>query len=417
MIPEIKLLFKQRVVWLIIVLSSLITYLSLQNGWQNIAHIRNEIQHAQHDEHVRKQTQMKTSTLHGDAGEIGYYVFHNVYHHPTEWSFIALGNRVVTPYVQRIRLLGLQGQLYDGESHHPEYVMLGSFDYAFWLIFFAPLICIAFMHDLKASEHQSQRLVFLQSLLISPSKFWYKRVLVRCSIVSISLCFPLIIFSLLHGLSLLPLLTVLCVTISYILFWTLVCSVVSLRTSALNSSFNAMVLASLWIIICLVLPNFAQAWIHTQYPVQEGSAIALQHRQLVHSAWDLPKEDILKPFYKLYPQWQDSSPVEGRFHWKWYYAFQHMADVQLNPYVEVREQALLNRNIASNNMAIMLPSLGVQKELEEVAESNISHLIRYRNQVSKFHTELRHYIYPYLFNEVPFHEEDFKNMPLFRYSK
>lgn len=414
MMPEFKLLFKQRAVWLMMLLSLLLTFLSLQNGWQNIAHIRHEIQHAQHEEQVRKQAQLQAYTQQGDAGEVGYYVFHNVYQHPADWSFIALGNRMVTPYVQRIRLLGLQGQLYDGESHHPEYVMIGSFDYAFWLIFFAPLLCIALMHDLKASEHQAQRLVFLGSLLNQPARFWLKRVAVRWSIISCSLCLPLVVFTLLQGLPLAPLLTVLGVTLSYTLFWSVICALVSLRASALNASFNAMVLASLWLFICMVLPNFAQAWLHDQHPVQDGSDIALQHRQLVHSAWDLPKEATLQPFYQLYPQWQATPAVTGRFHWKWYYAFQHMADVKLSALVQQREQALLERNAASENIAMLLPSLWVQQKLENIAESNVPHLLRYRQQVAGFHTQLRHYFYPYLFNETPFHQADFASMPTFK---
>jgi ABC-2 type transport system permease protein len=414
MMLECKLLLKQRAVWLMIVLSLIFTFLSLHNGWQNIAHIRHEIQHAQHDEQVRKQAQINTYSQNGDAGEVGYYVFHNVYQYPADWSFIALGNRMVTPYVQRIRLLGLQGQLYDGESHHPEYVMIGSFDYAFWLIFFAPLLCIALMHDLKASEHQAQRLVFLSSLLNYPARFWLKRIAVRWLIISISLCLPLIIFSMLHALPVVRLFAVIAITLGYTLFWTLICALISLRSTALNASFNAMVLASVWILICMVLPNVAQAWLHYQYPVQDGSDIALQHRQLVHGAWDLPKEATLAPFYQLYPQWQDTPPVTGRFHWKWYFAFQHMADVKLSATVAQREQALLARHHASEKIAWMLPSLWVQQGLESIAESNLPHLLTYRHQVTDFHTQLRHYMYPYLFNETTFHPEDFARMPIFK---
>ena len=414
MMLEFKLLLKQRAVWLMLLFSILLTFLSLQNGWQNIAYIRQEIQHAQHDEQVRRQAQISTYTQHGDAGEVGYYVFHNVYQHPADWSFIALGNRMVTPYMQRIRLLGLQGQLYDGESHHPEYVMIGSFDYAFWLIFFAPLLCIALMHDLKASEHQAHRLVFLNSLLNHASRFWLKRLAVRWFIISISLCLPLIAFSIMHALPVKPLLAILGITLGYTLCWAIICALVSLGSNALNASFNAMALVSVWILICMVLPNAAQAWVHYQHPVQDGSEIAMQHRQLVHGAWDLPKEATLMPFYNLYPQWKDSPPVTGRFHWKWYFAFQHMADVKLNTLVTQREQALLARHHASEKLAVLLPSLWAQQRLENIAQSNVSHLLEHRRQVTDFHTQLRHYLYPYLFHEKAFHAEDFANMPTFK---
>lgn len=410
---ELRLLLKQRAIWLMLLLGLLLTYLSLQNGWQHIAHIRHEIALAQQHELSRTQTQQAVYANHGDAGEAGYYLFHNVYQHPTDWSFIALGNRIVTPYIQRIRLLGLQGQLYDGESHHPEYVMLGSFDYAFWLVFFSPLLCIALMHDMKASEYQAQRIDFLHSQLSQPRKFWLRRVLVRWMLVTLSLCLPVIVFSLLHALPLKPLWLVLGVTLSYTAIWTALCALVSLRATALNASFNAMLLASLWLIICIILPNLAQTWLHQQYPVQDGSDIALQHRQWVHSAWDLPKEATLAPFYQLYPQWQNTPPIAGRFHWKWYYAFQHMADVNVSAEVAKREQALYNRHAMSEKLAIMLPSLWVQQTLENTAQSNVTHLLSHRRQITEYHTRLRHYFYPYLFNETPFNKIDFAGIPIF----
>lgn len=413
---ELILLLKQRSMVLLVLLSLILTSLSLQNGWQNISHIRTQILHAQQEESLRKQDYLHSNqhddTL--DAGEIGYYLFHNVYHAPTEWSFIALGNRLVTPYVQRIRLLGLQGQLYDGESHHPEYVMLGSFDYAFWLVFFSPLLCIALMHDLRASEQQAQRLLFLNSLVAKPANFWLKRVLVRWLLIVTTLTLPVIAFATLHALSTGPLLLVLVITLLYTLFWTILCAAISLHTRAVNASFNAMLLTSLWLCMTVILPNLAQLWCHTHLPVKDGSQIALQHRQLVHIAWDLPKTDTLTPFYALYPQWRDTPPVIGRFHWKWYFAFQHMADVRLAPQVAAREQALTQRDQATQKLGWTLPGVWVQRQLEQLAHSNVTHLLAHRQQIEQFHTQLRHFVYPFLFEEQPFTAEDFQRLPTFQ---
>lgn len=412
---ELKLLLKQRSMVALLLFSLALTALSLLNGWQNMQHIHKQISHAQQEEARRKQDFVHLHQHEGslDAGEVGYYVFHNVYHRPAEWSFIALGNRLVTPYVQRIRLLGLQGQLYDGESHHPEYVMLGSFDYAFWLVFFSPLLCIALLHDLKAGEHQAQRLLFLQSLVASPRHFWLKRVLTRGLLIAATFTLPVILFAAIHALSILPLLQVLAISLLYILCWTILCAAFSLHARALNASFNALALASVWLLCCVLLPNLCQLWLHQQLPLQDGSQIALQHRQLVHGAWDLPKADTLEPFYALYPQWQHSAPVTDRFHWKWYFAFQHMADVHLQAQVTAREQSLLQRDHATQLLGMLLPSVWVQRSLENVAQSNVTHLLAHRQRITEFHTQLRHAIYPTLFDEKPLTTEAFRQLPMF----
>lgn len=414
---EIILLLKQRSILLLLFISLVLTSLSLLNGWQNISHFQEQISHAQQEDSLQKKHQLSEYAIHDkiDAGEVGYYVFHYVYQHPSEWSFIALGNRLVTPYVQRIRLLGLQGQLYDGESHHPEYVMLGAFDFTFWLVFFSPLLCIALMHDLKASEFQAQRLQFLTSLSSNPVYFWAKRILLRWLLVLLTLIVPIMVFSLIKSLPLSTLMQIVTITTLYTLLWTVLCAVVSLRANALNASYNAMVLASIWLLLCVILPNLSQLWLHQRYPVQEGSQIALQHRQLVHNAWDLPKTDTLNPFYALYPQWQHTPPVTGRFHWKWYYAFQHMADVNLAKQVEQRENALLNRDQVTAKLSYLMPGLWAQRQLEEVAHSNVSHLLAHRQQITAFHTRLRHDLYPYLFEDQPMTTEAFAGLPKFEH--
>lgn len=412
---ELTLLLKQRSIILLLLLSLLLTGFSLFNGWQNIKHMQAQINQAKQEEIVRKQAFLLHHSHDGtlDAGELGYYLFHNVYHNPGEWSFIALGNRLVIPYVQRIRLLGLQGQLYDGESHHPEYVMLGTFDYAFLLVFFAPLLCIALMHDLKASEQQAQRLLFLRSLMAEPMRFWGNRVLSRWLLVTLTFALPLCLFAAWQTLSLVPLIRILAITALYTFFWSALCAAISLRKRALNANFNAMLLASLWVLLCVVLPNLAQLWLHHHYPLQDGSQLALQHRQLVHGAWDLPKEASLTPFYALYPQWQDSPPVTERFHWKWYYAFQHMADVHLASQVSTREQSLDQRDQATSLLARFLPTLWVQRSLEDIAQSNVPDLLAHRQRITDFHTRLRHYVYPYLFEQKPFTAEVYTHLPVF----
>ncbi len=412
---ELLLLIKQRSVLWLLSISLLLSFLSLWNGWENVRHIRAQISHAQLEASRQKQQHLADYAHHGkvDAGEVGYYVFHHVYQHPSDWTFVALGNRLVTPYVQRIRLLGLQSQLYDGESHHPEYVMLGAFDYSFWLVFFSPLLCIALMHELKASEFQAQRLSFLNSLVSHPRSFWAKRLLLRWLLITSTLVLPVIAFALSQSLPATGLCTVLLVTVLYTLFWSALCALVSLRNHALNATYNAILLTSLWLLLCVILPNLAQLWVHQAHPVQEGSQIALQHRQLVHGAWDLPKEATLDPFYQLYPQWQHTPPVTGRFHWKWYYAFQHMADVNLATQVQKRELSLRARDHASAQLSYALPSLWAQRQLEALAQSDIANLLDHRQHITAFHTQLRHTLYPYLFEEKTMSLEDFAALPTF----
>src|SRR5688500_5228533 len=77
-----------------------------------------------------------------DAGDTGYYTFHATWDPPTPLAFAALGQRDVQPYLLRVRLLGLQAQLYESENFNAEMVLPGTFDFAFVLVYLMPLVVI-----------------------------------------------------------------------------------------------------------------------------------------------------------------------------------------------------------------------------------------------------------------------------------
>lgn len=65
---------------------------------------------------------------------------------------------------------------------------------------------------------------------------------------------------------------------------------------------------------------------HTAIPVTEGLQLTLKQREEVHAGWDRPKDQTMKLFFALYPQYQNTSKTEEYFKWKWYYAFQELGD-------------------------------------------------------------------------------------------
>jgi len=82
-----------------------------------------------------------------DAGNAAYFTFYNTWDAPSNTAFLALGMRDVAPYVLRVRALGLQSQIHEGETFNPELALPGRFDFAFVLIYLAPLFAIALLHN------------------------------------------------------------------------------------------------------------------------------------------------------------------------------------------------------------------------------------------------------------------------------
>jgi ABC-2 type transport system permease protein len=409
---EFILIFRQKLVLIAMLLSMSLAALALWNGQTKIDTIRQEIHSAIEAESTRFSKQINQYGHGGEAGETGYYVFHTVYNSPTTWSFISLGNRNFSPHIQRIRLLGLQAQLYDGESHNPEYAVAGNFDFAFVVIFILPLFCIALAHDLCSIERNQNRLTLLQSLAAKPYAFWAKRLFARWFVASASIILPLLICNAFLQLPWLDCLNIGLAVALYALFWVLLSGVLSFYL--LNPSTNAILCLNIWLLITILIPSMANILINNATPVIAAAEIALDTRQKTHVAWDLPKPATFDVFFKAYPEWKDTPPVTTRFHYKWYYAFQHVADMSVREAVHQREQALLQRDAKSRALGNALPSVAMQYWLDDLAQNNLKNLFEYRNKITHFHTRLREYFYPYLFNELPFNASDFQNMPNFK---
>lgn len=410
---EWLLLARQKLVMIASLICLILTTLALWNGHHKTISMHQAIEKAVMDGQARLNKQAHEYGNGGSAGDSGYYLFHIVYDEPGAWNFLSLGNRSYSPQIQRIRLLGLESQLYDGESHNPENAVAGHFDYAFVVVFLLPLLCIALSHDLGPAERASGRMALLQTLMRSKTRFWLRRLGLRWLIAWTSVTLPLLVWTLMLALPLTTFIVVAVIVAAYAMLWTLLSGLLSLRSGQPSANANATLSMTLWLLFIVVLPTAAGFFIASRNPVIPGAEIALTHRKLVHDAWDQSKENTFEAFFQAYPAWQDTPPVLSRFHWKWYYAFQHVADMKVMKLVSAREQALIERDLQGRTLGWILPSIGLQFMLDDIAGNNLQHRLEYRAQVRDFHTALRHYYYPYLFNDKPFNSEDFAGIPNF----
>ena len=89
------------------------------------------------------------------AGNLLYYTFLNTHHEPSSWASFALGGRDVHPYNLKVRLLTLEGQLYDSELTNPMALFYGNFDASFVIVALFPLLVIALTYSLISDEEES----------------------------------------------------------------------------------------------------------------------------------------------------------------------------------------------------------------------------------------------------------------------
>ena len=125
-----------------------------------------------------------------DPGSAGYYTFHATWDAPSPLAFAALGMRDVAPYILRVRALGLEAQIYDGDVFNPELALPGRFDFAFVLVFLAPLFVIALFHDLVSGEREAGRARMLSALPGTHRRLWLRRGALRFVLIFAALAVP-----------------------------------------------------------------------------------------------------------------------------------------------------------------------------------------------------------------------------------
>jgi len=343
-----------------------------------------------------------------DAGSAAYYSFHPTWDAPAPLAFAALGMRDVSPYILRVRALGLESQVWDGDNFNPELALPGRFDFAFVLVFLAPLFVIALFHDLRSGEREAGRERTLAALP-GDRGLWRRRTAIRFALLWAALALPFIIAAAMEGVAVVTILVVLPMIAVYLLFWIGLAALVGrLRWSSVA---NAATLAAAWLVLVLVVPTLANVVINAALPVTQGAEIAMAQREAVNRAWDIPREDTMRRFYARHPEWADSAPLGTTFHYKWYFAFHQNGDETVAERVRDYRNGLERRDAAGRAFGWVLPSVGVQALLTRLARTDLTAQLAYQDRIRAFHGKLRAFYYRYLFRDLPFAAADFGRAP------
>jgi ABC-2 type transport system permease protein len=409
LLHELRLLLRQRPTIIALALLAALTVAALVAGTAEVARQRAAIAAipAAQAEDIGAIADYVVRTE--DAGSAAYYSFHPTWDAPGPLAFAALGMRDVAPFILRVRSLGLEAQIYDGDTFNPELALPGRFDWAFVLVFLAPLFVIALFHDLVSAEREAGRQRTLEALPHGGKALWRRRTALRLAALWTILGVPFAVAAIAQGAGIGAIATVLLVTATYLLFWIAIAALVGrLRWS---STANAAALAGLWLVLVLVLPTLAHVVINRAIPVAQGAEIVLAQREAVNRAWDVPRQDTMDRFYANHPEWAASAPLGPEFHYKWYFAFHQNGDESVAPQVQAYRDGLEERDATGRGLGWVLPPVGVQALLTRLVETDLAAQLAYQDRIRAFHARLRNFYYGYLFTDRPFGRADFDRAP------
>lgn len=409
---EFWLLSRDRAALLWLILALLLSALAVVSGILEVRAQRATIAAlAQADQDERTAVTAGQS----DWGGVAYYSFHLTYSPPPAFAFAAVGQRDVAPWMHRVRMLALEGQIHESDAAHPELALVGRFDFAFVAALLAPLLLLLLLHDLRAGEHAAGRYELLCASVGEARTLWRTRAALRSAMLAIALLVPLGAGYLVEGGPVRTLLLATAVVAVHLLFWHLICGVLDKRPWTGSVKLTSLIGA--WLLLAVLLPAAFTPAIERIHPVPSGADILLTQREAVNSAWDLPKEETMAAFLARHPKWQEHAEIVQPFEWKWYYAFQQVGDQEAEPLSQAYREGQLARDRLAARLSWLSPPSWTQRQLQSLAGTDTRAMLAYDQAVRDFHATLRDYYYPRLFLDAPLDSDSLSERPAFRPSE
>lgn len=409
---EAKFLFKQRY---LLVLLSVVFFLSGFAVWSGISETRT--QQATIERLLEKDSFDRENVLakQSDYGSAAYYSFHLTYSEPSAIAFAAIGQRDIYPWKHRIRMLALEGQIYETDADNPELSFLGRFDFAFIASVLLPLFVILLLHDLRSSERESGRYDLLITTAAKQQSLWLSRALVLCGALALAMLLPFWVGAIINEASLASTSLISLIVVGHILIWMLLTLwfTASKLTAKQSSAKIASILLSAWLVVTVLVPVSSDIAIDKLVDSPTGGEILLTQREAVNDAWDLPFSTTWDAFLATHPEWENDTEMVSSFEWKWYYAFQQVGDQKAAELSEAYRQATKQKDELASLAALLSPPVLSQRLMSSIAETDTLAAMRYEQRIRDYHQSLREFYYPLLFKKAPFSLNTMAEIPEF----
>lgn len=364
------------------------------------------------ESHQVQSIQRNVSHSTGDLGLLMYYLRFGLENEVPRLTGLSIGQRDIYPSVQSVNVRNLEEQRYSTDLMNPLFQLLGNMDFSFVLIYFFPLVIIAFGFNLISEEKEGGTWSLVLSQTNSPMAFLRYKLTIRLLNVMAGLGLLLVVaifyldipldnYFWAYGL----------IAVAYVLFWfALVWLVVSFQ---LSSNLNAQILLACWVILNLIIPagiNVVQRW---AFPIPEAMTAVIENREGYHAQWDRKKEPTLEHFYAKYPQYREfQHPKEQDFSWLWYFAMQQMGDDEARKSVNEMKGKLEQRMEMANRISWLVPTVHTQLSLNSASFSDMENYLEYMNALENFHETKKGIFFPLIFEEKSVSEMDWDGFTL-----
>ncbi|PKB00557.1 ABC-2 type transport system permease protein [Flavobacteriaceae bacterium MAR_2009_75] len=343
-----------------------------------------------------------------DLGLLLYYLRFTLIKRPQNINAISIGQSDVNPLLQAVTIRALEAQKYDTDFENPSLLMSGNLDLGFVIIYLFPLVLIAMTFNLYSEEKELGTWRILAAQTSAKAGFLFKKLLVRILFVFVVLVFLLFLASAILQIPMNANFWAIFVqSVLYVLFWSALCLwMVSLLR---NSSFNALALISIWVVLTILIPALVNNYVINAYQVPEALDAMVEQRDGYHEKWDLEKDATMTEFIEAYPQYKNYPVPEDEFSWIWYYGMQYMGDFAAKDTSAEMTEKIILRNTVSEKIALFVPTMHAQLSLNSLAGTDMRSHLDFLKSLTEFHKNLRDGFYTKIFDHKSADAVDWKN--------
>ncbi|PWN71929.1 ABC transporter permease [Chryseobacterium phosphatilyticum] len=333
-----------------------------------------------------------------DLGLVLYYIKFNLVNETPRLAALNIGLRDLNPSIQGVTIRNLEEQRYNSDFYNPANAAAGNFDFSFVVVFLFPLVIVTFCYNLISEEEErgTWKLLAVQSGNLK--RLMDHKMMIRLFAITLVYGVLLIIASIWIQIPLNKYYIAFIISgWLYILFWFALCRwIISFRKS---SAQNALILLIVWVSINFIIPMSSNILIQKIYPVHESLKAVMEQRDGYHNKWDEAKRPTMEKFYRVYPQYRNFVVEENdKFTWTWYYAMQHMGDLESSASSKQYTEKMLKRNQAASYLGYLLPNLHTQLIESHLAKTDMENHLQYASSLTTFHEEKRLFFYPLIFS-------------------
>lgn len=336
---------------------------------------------------------------------------------PGPLAALAIGQSDLLPYYFKISTDARENVVATTEIENPNRLLAGRFDLAFVLIYLYPLLILALTYNMLSAEQEQGTLTLALSQPVSLGALVSGKVLLR-ALLLIGLVVVFSIAALIAaGASVsapgaaLRLFLWLLVVVAYGAFW--FCLAMLVASLGRNSTTNATMLASAWLLLVVMMPALFNLAATSFYPVPSRVEM-IQAMRVAQDEANKGGSQALARFYEDHPELATGDPTQAMNDFNVVrIAVNDEMERRVRPVVSRYERQITSQQRVVDGLRFLSPAILMQNALNDIAGTGTERHRDYLGQVDAFHRHWREYFVPMIFAKTQM--TDLDGVPRFSY--